>query len=53
MVTNGPASRTATPVTVVDTTVLLREAMSRSPSVQSTAATLDQARSQLKASKST
>jgi outer membrane protein len=41
------------PVTVVDTTVLLQEAMSRSPSVQSTAATLDQARSQLKASKST
>jgi outer membrane protein len=41
------------PVTVVDTTLLLKEAMSRSPSVQSTAATLDQARSQLKASKST
>ena len=29
------------PVTVVDTTVLLEEAMRRSPSVQSTAATLD------------
>ena len=41
------------PVTVVDTTVLLDEAMRRSPSVQSTAATLDQARAQFKASKST
>jgi outer membrane protein len=41
------------PVTVVDTTMLLEESIRRSPSVQSTAATLEQARSQLKASKST
>ncbi len=41
------------PVTVVDTTMLLDEAMRRSPAVQSTAATLSQAQSQLKASKST
>jgi len=41
------------PVVSVDTTVLLQEAMSRSPSVQSTAATLAQAQAQLKASKST
>jgi outer membrane protein len=40
-------------VTVVDTTMLLEESIRRSPSVQSTAATLEQARSQLKASKST
>ena len=41
------------PLASVDTTVLLQEAMSRSPSVQSTAATLAQAQAQLKASKST
>ena len=41
------------PVVSMDTTVLLQEAMSRSPSVQSTAATLAQAQAQLKASKST
>ena len=41
------------PVTVIDTTMLLDEAMRRSPAVQSTAATLSQAQSQLKASKST
>jgi outer membrane protein TolC len=41
------------PVTAVDTTMLLDEAMRRSPAVQSTAATLSQAQSQLKASKST
>ena len=41
------------PVTVIDTTVLLDEAMGRSPTVQSTAATLDQARALYKASKST
>ena len=41
------------PVTVIDTTALLDEAIRRSPSVQSTAATLEQARSLYKASKST
>jgi outer membrane protein len=41
------------PVVSLDTTVLLQEAMGRSPSVQSTAATLAQAQAQLKASKST
>jgi len=41
------------PSVAVDTTELLEEALSRSPSVQSTAATLAQAQAQLKASKST
>ncbi|MBP2646493.1 MAG: putative outer rane macrolide efflux protein [Gemmatimonadetes bacterium] len=41
------------PVAVIDTTVLLDEAMRRSPSVQSSAASLEQARAQYKASKST
>jgi outer membrane protein len=41
------------PVAVIDTTTLLEEAKRRSPSVQSTAATRDQARAQLKASRST
>lgn len=41
------------PVIAVDTTLLLEEALSRSPSVQSTSATLAQAQAQYKASKST
>lgn len=41
------------PEVAVDTTMLLQEALSRSPSVQNTAATLVQAQYQLKASKST
>jgi len=41
------------PGITIDTTMLMEEALSRSPSVQSTAATRDQAQAQLKASKST
>jgi outer membrane protein len=41
------------PEIAVDTTQLMEEALSRSPAVQSTAATLAQAQAQLKASKST
>lgn len=41
------------PQMAIDTMALMDEAMQRSPSVQSTSATLEQARSQYKASKST
>jgi outer membrane protein len=41
------------PGITIDTTMLMQEALSRSPTVQSTSATLAQAEAQLKASKST